>query len=247
MRQGRLLRSTPFRLALSFGLFFIVAFLITGLVAYGLMKRELARSLDVSIQDTYSVVASTFSSNDLEDLVAAVSTYSALKRPEDQVFLLLDPGGRKLAGNVQAARLEPGITTISATLMGLEEGDPIRVMAGNIGGNSLVVGQSYREIDRIEEIALMSFFWASIIIVATVVLGGTLLARRTQRRLEAIESTMIEVSAGNLSRRIPTRGDGDDIDVVSTHMNEALARLSGLVEGMRQVSADIAQIGRAHV
>ncbi|MBN8951414.1 MULTISPECIES: ATP-binding protein [unclassified Rhizobium] len=240
MRQGRLLRSTPFRLALSFGLFFIVAFLITGLVAYGLMKRELARSLDVSIQDTYSVVASTFSSNDLEDLVAAVSTYSALKRPEDQVFLLLDPGGRKLAGNVQAARLEPGITTISATLMGLEEGDPIRVMAGNIGGNSLVVGQSYREIDRIEEIALMSFFWASIIIVATVVLGGTLLARRTQRRLEAIESTMIEVSAGNLSRRIPTRGDGDDIDVVSTHMNEALARLSGLVEGMRQVSADIA-------
>ena len=78
MHRGRLLRSTPFRLALSFGLFFIVAFLIAGLVAYGLMKRELARSLDVSIKDTYSVVASTFSTNDLEDLVAAVSTYSAL-------------------------------------------------------------------------------------------------------------------------------------------------------------------------
>ncbi|MFK0161065.1 ATP-binding protein [Rhizobium sp. NPDC090279] len=234
------MRSTPFRLALSFGLFFILAFLIAGLVAYGLMKRELARSLDVSIQDTYSVVASTFSSNDLEDLVAAVSTYSALKPPEDQVFLLLDSKGEKLAGNVHAARIEPGLSTIPTALLGLKEGDPIRVMAGSVGGNSLVVGQSYREIDRIEQIALMSFSWASIIIVAAMVFGGTLLASRTQRRLDAIERTMIEVSAGNLARRIPIRGNGDDIDVVSTHMNEALARLSGLVEGMRQVSADIA-------
>ncbi|SCB38268.1 sensor histidine kinase [Rhizobium lusitanum] len=240
MHRGRLLRSTPFRLALSFGLFFIVAFLITGLVAYGLMKRELARSLDVSIKDTYSVVASTFSANDLEDLVAAVSTYSTLKRPEDQVFLLLDPQGEKLAGNVSAAHIEPGLSAIPAAQLGLEEEDPIRVMAGSVGGNNLVVGQSYREIDRIEQIALMSFSWAAIIIVATVVFGGTLLARRTQRRLDSIEQTMIEVSAGNLSRRIPIVGRGDDIDVVSTHMNQALARLSGLVEGMRQVSADIA-------
>ncbi|TIX90909.1 HAMP domain-containing sensor histidine kinase [Rhizobium sp. P44RR-XXIV] len=240
MHRGRLLRSTPFRLALSFGLFFILAFLMTGLAAYGLMKRELARSLDVSIRDTYSVAASTFSTNDLEDLVAAVSTYSALKRPEDQVFLLLGSKGEKLAGNVNAAPVEPGISTIPAAQLGMQDGDPVRVMAGSIGGNKLIVGQSYREIDRIEQIALMSFIWASVIIVATVILGGSVLARRTQQRLDSIEQTMIEVSAGNLLRRIPIRGNGDDIDVVSTHMNQALARLSGLVEGMRQVSADIA-------
>jgi len=71
-------------------------------------------------------------------------------------------------------------------------------------------------------------------------LGGTVLATRTQRRLEAIERTLIDVSAGNLAQRIPIRGNGDDIDVVSTHMNHAFARLSALVEGMRQVSMDIA-------
>ena len=74
----------------------------------------------------------------------------------------------------------------------------------------------------------------------TIVLGGTVVATRTQRRLEAIERTLIDVSAGNLARRIPTRGNGDDIDVVFTHMNHAFARLSALVEGMRQVSTDIA-------
>ncbi|MGN6778188.1 ATP-binding protein [Rhizobium sp.] len=240
MHRDRLLRSTPLRLAISFGLFFIVAFLIAGFVAYGLMTRELARSLDVSIKDTYSVVASTYSSNDLEDLIAAVDTYSILKRPEDQVFLLLDDKGARLAGNVRAATVKPGLSTVPAALFGLGDDDPVRLVAGNVGGNSLIVGQSYRETDRIEQIALMSFAWASVIIVGAIVLGGTVLATRTQRRLEAIERTLIDVSAGNLARRIPIRSNGDDIDVVSTHMNQALARLSALVEGMRQVSTDIA-------
>ncbi|MGY5802047.1 sensor histidine kinase [Rhizobium hainanense] len=240
MHRDRLLRSTPFRLAISFGLFFIVAFLVAGFVAYGLMKRELARSLDVSIKDTYSVVASTYSSNDLEDLIAAVDTYSVLKRPEDQVFLLLDAKGAKLAGNVPAATVTPGLSTVAATLFGLGDDDPLRLVAGNVGGNALVVGQSYRETDRIEQIALMSFAWASVIIVAAIVLGGTVLATRTQRRLEAIERTLVDVSAGNLARRIPIRGNGDDIDVVSMHINQALGRLSALVDGMRQVSTDIA-------
>jgi signal transduction histidine kinase len=156
------------------------------------------------------------------------------------VFLLLDAKGTKLAGNVHAISVRPGISTLPSTMFGLAEGDPIRVIAGSVGGNYLIVGQSYRETDRIERIALMSFAWASVIIVATVIVGGAVLATRTQRRIRSIEHTMVDVSAGNLSRRIPTRGNGDDIDVVSTHMNDALVRLSSLVEGMRQVSTDIA-------
>lgn len=240
MRRARLLRSTPFRLALSFGLFFILAFLATGVIAYGLMQRELAQALDRSVGDTYSVVASTYSSNDLEDLIAAVDTYSSLKNAEDQVFLLLSDKGEKLAGNVGASRIEPGLTTVPARDFGLGGDDPVRVMVGKVGGNSLVVGQSYREIDNIEHIVLASFLWASGLIVAMAIVGGAVLARRAERRLESIEQTMVEVSAGNLACRIPIRGNGDDIDVVSTHMNHALGRLSGLVEGMRQVSADIA-------
>jgi signal transduction histidine kinase len=50
----------------------------------------------------------------------------------------------------------------------------------------------------------------------------------------------MEVSQGNLAVRVPLIGNGDDIDGVSGQINAALARLSALVEGMRQVSADIA-------
>lgn len=240
MHRARLLRSTPFRLALTFGLLFILAFLVAGLITYQVLKRELAHALDASVRETYSVVSSTYFSDDLEDLVAAVNTYSGLNSSEDQIFLLLDSKGQRLAGNVRALDVRDGLSTVLAADLGLKGDDRIRIQAGSVGNNRLIVGQSYAETDDFERITLMSFTWASGVIVALAFGGGALLAARAQRRLDGIEKTMIEVSGGNLSGRIPLSGNGDDIDVVSTHMNRALDRLSALVEGMRQVSADIA-------
>ncbi len=51
---------------------------------------------------------------------------------------------------------------------------------------------------------------------------------------------MTAVSHGALDTRIPLKGNGDDIDLVSRQINDALERLSTLVETMRQVSSDIA-------
>jgi len=46
--------------------------------------------------------------------------------------------------------------------------------------------------------------------------------------------------AGDLSRRVPTRGSGDDFDQLSASLNEMLDRIQTLMEGLRQVSNDIA-------
>jgi signal transduction histidine kinase len=129
---------------------------------------------------------------------------------------------------------------VATGYFGLPGEDQFRNFAGNVGNNRLVIGQSFRETEDLERIALVSFGWASVVIVALGVAGGAWLAGRAQRRLDGIERTMVEVSGGNLAHRIPLQGNGDDIDVVAEHMNRALDRLSGLVEGMRQVSTDIA-------
>ena len=46
--------------------------------------------------------------------------------------------------------------------------------------------------------------------------------------------------AGNLAERIPTRGTGDDFDLLSASLNEMLDRIHTLMDGLRQVSNDIA-------
>ncbi|MBL0373995.1 HAMP domain-containing histidine kinase [Rhizobium sp. KVB221] len=240
MLRVELWRSTPFRLAITFGCVFVAAFVITGFITYLFLKRELLQELDDSIREIHTVVASTYSPNDLEDLISTVDTYSNLSKADERIFSVIDADGTKIAGNFSMANIPYGISDVSSEDIGLGGDIDFRVMAGPIGDKRLVVGQSLNETDRLEEIAFISFVWASILVIAGAVVGGVILATKAQQRLDGIASAMNAVSHGDLEVRVPLHGNGDDIDVVSRQINQALGRLSVLVETMRQVSADIA-------
>ena len=97
-----------------------------------------------------------------------------------------------------------------------------------------------REIDHLEETTIASFAWASIVVAVLAVSGGLILSLRAKLRFNAVRQTMERISHGDLSARIPLLGKGDDIDLLAGDINDALARLAMTVEGMRQVSVDIA-------
>jgi signal transduction histidine kinase len=235
-----LLRSTPFRLALTFAFLFVLAFVVSGAIVYQLMSADLAERLDESVKDTFSVLAATYAEHDLEDLVAAVDSHSKLSTKKEQLFSLTGPAGDHLAGNFTAAGLPDGFSMFDAALTGVPADTMYRAYSGSVGGNNLTVAFSLSETEELETIILMSFGWATFIIAGLAVTGGALLASRVQRRLDGIAATMVDVSHGRLDARIPLIGNGDDIDEVSAQVNAALDRLSKLVEGMKQVSANIA-------
>lgn len=240
MHRGNLFRSTPFRLALTFGFLFVAAFAISGIVTYQLLTRELASALDASVSEIYSVTATAYGTDDVEDLVSTINAYTGLSSSEDRVFSLIDPEGKRLAGNFTPPALADGLSTVTAPQIGLAGDTIYRVNSGRIGGYRLIVGQSFTETDDLQDIALFSFGWALVLTIAVAIAGGAFLASRAQRRMDGIARTMIDVSNGQLATRIPIHGRRDDIDEVSMQINQALDRLAGLVEGMRQVSADIA-------
>ncbi|RWO48416.1 MAG: HAMP domain-containing histidine kinase [Mesorhizobium sp.] len=101
-------------------------------------------------------------------------------------------------------------------------------------------GMSQQELDNLQEILTTSFAWGTLVVAGLALTGGVWLAIRAQRRFNAVSRPMNAVSHGKLSARIPLIGRGDDIDILSRDINGALARLEGTVEGMRQISADIA-------
>jgi signal transduction histidine kinase len=240
MRRFSLLRSTPFRLALTFAFLFVLAFVLSGAVVYQLMSAELAARLDESIKETYSVVAVTYNESDLEDLVSTVANHSQLSPKKEQLFSLAGPDGNHLAGNFTAAGLPDGFSMFAVKMPGVPAGTIYRAYSGSVGGNSLTVAFSLSGTEELERIILMSFGWATLIITGLAVAGGALLASRVQRRLDGIAATMVDVSHGRLDARIPLIGNADDIDGVSAQVNAALDRLSALVDGMKQVSANIA-------
>ncbi|RWL91720.1 MAG: two-component sensor histidine kinase, partial [Mesorhizobium sp.] len=67
---------------------------------------DLARRLDESIKETYSVVALT----DREDLIAAVDNNADLNPDKDQLFSLTGPDGNHQAGNFTASGLPDGFS-----------------------------------------------------------------------------------------------------------------------------------------
>lgn len=240
MRPGSLIRSSPFRLAVAFGLLFLVAFLASVFVAYQSVRTDLVERLDRTVEDTYSIIVASYGTGDLEDLIASVDTHSRIAEPEERFVTLFGPGGKRLAGSGVITVPPVGWSTISAAAVGLSGDGPYRAYSGKFDGNQLVVAMSYSETDELLEIALTSFGWASLFIAICVIGGGLFLASRIQKRIDAIAGTMTQVSHGELGSRIPLLGNGDDIDTLSAQINAALERLSALVEGMRQVSADIA-------
>ncbi|TIN56204.1 MAG: HAMP domain-containing protein, partial [Mesorhizobium sp.] len=159
---------------------------------------------------------------------------------KEQLFSLTDATGNRLAGNFTAAGLPDGFSMFDTEMPGVPPGAEYRAYSGPVGGNTLTVAFSLSETEELERIVLMSFGWGTLIIIGLAVAGGALLASRVQRRLDGIAATMVDVSHGRLDTRIPLTGKGDDIDIVSSQVNAALDRLSALVEGMKQVSANIA-------
>ncbi|MBZ9797258.1 ATP-binding protein [Mesorhizobium sp. ES1-4] len=238
--RSSLLRSTPFRLALTFAFLFVLAFILSGAIVYQLMSADLAERLDESIKETYSVVAATYTDSDLEDLISTVDSHSRLSPKKEQLFSLIGPDGNRLAGSLIAANLPDGFSIFEAALPDVPPDTSYRVYSGSVGANSLAVAFTLSETEELETIVLMSFGWATLIITGLAVAGGAVLASRVQRRLDGIAATMVDVSHGRLDARIPLIGNGDDIDGVSAQVNAALDRLSALVEGVKQVSTNIA-------
>jgi signal transduction histidine kinase len=235
-----LARSTPFRLALTFAFLFVLAFMLSGAIVYQLMSNDLSRRLDESIKETYSVIAVTFAKSDREDLISTVNNHVQLDADKDQLFSLTDQNGNRLAGNFTASDLPDGFSMFAARLPGVPPDTMYRAYTGEVGDTSLTVAFSLSETEELETIVLMSFGWGTLFITGLAIAGGALLASRVQRRLDGIATTMVDVSHGRLDARIPLIGNGDDIDAVSAQVNAALDRLSALVDGMREVSANIA-------
>jgi cation transport ATPase/HAMP domain-containing protein len=77
-------------------------------------------------------------------------------------------------------------------------------------------------------------------VVALGILGGAALSAALLKRVETIRSTAEAIIAGDLTRRVPVGGKGDDLDRLSQTINRMLDRMAELMESLREVSVNIA-------
>ena len=119
--------------------------------------------------------------------------------------------------------------------------DPLRTVIGKLGpGLVIEIGQSLE--DDQEFIAeIMRGFIATL--VAVLALGGPIgwfMAKRALRGVRDVTHTARDIAAGALARRVPTTGQGDEIDELARMFNAMLDRIQTLIVGMRDIADNLA-------
>jgi len=168
------------------------------------------------------------------------------REPGASLYLLTDPVGEPLAGNVEQipteVLLHPGFVPI--VYRGNARGARGRQALVGVyilpGGFRLLIGHDLGDRARIGAVMVRALAISLIFFAALAALGALFVARRVLQRIDDMNTSAHGIMAGDLTRRLPVSGSGDELDRLAEGLNEMLGRIAELMEGLREVSDNIA-------
>ncbi|MHB8535395.1 MAG: sensor histidine kinase [Sulfuricaulis sp.] len=243
MRLNRLLHTTGFRYALLYAVLFGVSVMVLFGVVYwnatGHMERQLRDVVDADLQS----LKADYQEGGIDELRRSIGDRIASDRHQRSLYLLQDPAGLRLAGNLAPRDPAPGWHESLRSLTDKEGDDNHRILAHGSrlpGGFYLLIAQDAHQLNEIRELMIGSFGWAFLLVALLAVSGGLVMSAGLLHRVETINRTARGIVQGDLSHRIPTRGTNDEFDQLAANLNRMLERIQMLMEDLRQVSNDIA-------
>ncbi len=157
-----------------------------------------------------------------------------------EIFLLQRADGHVLAGNLSAWPGPTGAELQSADVVRDGHVTPARLHRRILpDGALLIVGRDLSEQEAIRALVWRALVSGAGLSLLFTVAGALLFRRQIEIRLGAIRRTAEQIEAGDLSRRIPVRGD-DEFGRLNGDINRMLDHIELLMDGVRHVSDAIA-------
>ncbi len=166
------------------------------------------------------------------------------------VQILTEASGRRVAGNLdrvpatfadhpRGGAFEYRPANSLTTLPG-EMRRALGILIRLPDGGSLVLGRDIEDQIAATKRIRMTVFLAFAALALAGLAAGYAASRRVLQRVEAVGATARSIMAGDMRRRIPLTGTGDEIDDLSIDLNRMLDRIDQLMAGLREVSDNIA-------
>jgi signal transduction histidine kinase len=236
--------SVAFRLAIGYAVLAVASMSLIAAVFYFGTVGVLARNTDAKLQGVSARLLAHFQSRGAEALRQEIERLLVDGVEQDtEVYLLVGPDGRKIAGNLagwipatgESGRLEDrGV---------IRDGQPSvsRILPLLLpDGAMLVVGRDLRDRLEIERLVWRALAIGGLCAILVTIVGALLFRRRLEARIAAIRHTAREIEAGDLSRRIPVGGVEDEFTRLGRDVNQMLDWIEHLMDGVRHVSNAIA-------
>jgi len=243
----RLVRTHAFRLAALYFLVFAASVLGVLLFVYWTTANFVEQQTEATLDAEVSGLAEQYAQRGLSGLIQIVAARSAGDRGDAMVYLVTDPDGRPLVGNIAA--WPAGALTHSGWLsFGFERningGVVTHPARGRLfvipGGYRLLVGRDINDAAAFRGQVRATLLWAGLIALCIGLVGGTVMSRNLLRRVEQVNRTSERVMTGNLSDRVPLHGTSDEFDLLAANLNRMLDQIERLMTAMREVTDDVA-------
>ncbi len=246
MRTAQLLRTQAFRIVLVYVLLFALSVAALLAFTYWNTRRALDAQTDQIIEAEITGLAEQYTHLGVRGLVEAVRTRSL--RGGQALYLVSDSQRHYITGNLNAW---PQLSESQGSQF--VEFDYERPVDGKLetrrargrifalsGDFTLLVAQDVHERYLSTRMFTTTLPWTVALILLFGLAGGALMSRNMLRRLDAINRTSGEIIKGDLTRRVPLAGSGDEFDLLAENLNRMLDRIERLMKGLREVTDSVA-------
>lgn len=247
-----LIRTTTFRLALLHSVLFTI--FVLGLLVYlysatvVFVRAEAGASLDAELAELLQV----YEDGQLVQLNRSVRERSTPSLPgsgsRQFLYLLQDAEGRKISGQLAGLQRLPA-GTLQKLFIDIDYPQPdgsvdSRPSEGRAAvlpdGSTIFVGYDIEEFESVLPRITSAVRTAAPIGLLMSLIGGIIISRSAARRADQLTRTAEAVMTGDLSRRAPVVGSGDEFDRLAEQLNAMLARIEQLMQSSRHVGDSIA-------
>ena len=240
----RFARTVAFKLALvQAGLFAATAAVLFGAV-YVNLAGYARTQLRASISAELAPLVDERATDGLAELVGTMEARTHASGTEGFRYLLEDAEGHRLAGTLPAGSVRQGWQDVPAGAVPSVPGRKAHSLEafgqGLPTGEFIAVARDLADVVHLKEQVIRSFGVAAAVTLFLAILGGVVTSLGALRRVEAINAITHGIMEGDLGRRVPLRGSDDEFDRLAANTNAMLDRIQLLMDGLRQVSNDIA-------
>jgi signal transduction histidine kinase len=229
-------RSGAVRIAVLFLALFACTVVAAFGVTYLLVREEIVEHLRLNIVAGADAIAARLTQETPEIVFAGSS--------RQRVAALFAPDGTLVYG-------EPGLSPflgwreIPADNVGLMEepqyrSEMVLAYGRQVGDRTLVVGEGMDIVEDSREALTSGVLWSLAFVLLAGFAGAAIIAWRVDRRLGRTEVALSAYASGEMSRRLPVTGSGDELDRLAQSVNTVLDRLAALMETTRQITIDAA-------
>jgi signal transduction histidine kinase len=241
----KIFRTTAFKLSLAYLVIFAIgSAFVLGSVAWnvnGLLNEQITQTIQAEIIG----LAEQYETGGIRQLVDSIDR--RMRLPGSSLYLVTNYAGEVITGNVRT--LPPGVIE-RVGLVETPYSKPNETKLNHLalarifqlqGGFRLLVGRDLDERENLRHVMVHALITSLIWLLAIGVAGGLFVAWRVLRRVDAMNAAARTIMAtGDMSRRLPVAGTGDELDRLAANLNAMIARIGTLMAGMKEVSDNIA-------